>query len=87
MLHGLALVPLMCGVAALMAWGLSHMVQAPATILLLAMSPGGTTEMSLVALALHADVALVAANQVVRVVLINAFGTAAFRGLRRVGWL
>jgi len=48
----------------------------------LAYSPGGLTEMSLLALALHQDVAYVAVTHVVRIVLVVAGAAAVFR---RVG--
>ncbi len=41
----------------------------PAVTLLLAYSPGGLTEMALIAVALHAEVAFVAAFHIIRVFL------------------
>ncbi len=50
---------------------------------LLAYSPGGLAEMSLVALAMQADVAYVASHHVVRITLVILFAPLVFRLLRR----
>ncbi|WP_246107233.1 AbrB family transcriptional regulator [Puniceibacterium confluentis] len=49
---------------------------------LLAYSPGGLAEMSLVALAMHAEVAYVASHHVVRITLVILFAPLVFRWLR-----
>lgn len=46
--------------------------------LMLAYAPGGLAEMALVALALHADVALVSSHHMVRVILVVGFAPALF---------
>jgi membrane AbrB-like protein len=51
----------------------------PAATLILAYTPGGLTEMSLVALALGADVAFIAAHHLVRVVLVMVAAPLLFR--------
>ncbi|MFY8092706.1 MAG: AbrB family transcriptional regulator [Niveispirillum sp.] len=51
--------------------------------LILAYAPGGLAEMSLVALALHADAAFVATHHIVRIVLIILFAPAAYHLWRR----
>lgn len=50
---------------------------------LLALAPGGLTEMGLIALAIHADVAFVALHHVVRILLVIVLAPAAFTLLRR----
>jgi hypothetical protein len=48
-------------------------------VVFLALAPGGTAEMSLIAFALHADVALVTSNQLLRIMVINLGATFVFR--------
>jgi len=48
----------------------------------LAYAPGGLAEMSLIALALHADVAFVSSHHVVRILLIVTLAPLTFRLLR-----
>lgn len=50
---------------------------------LLALAPGGLTEMGLIALAIHADVAFVALHHVVRILFVIVAAPLAFRLLRR----
>ncbi|SNR37596.1 AbrB family transcriptional regulator [Puniceibacterium sediminis] len=50
---------------------------------LLAYSPGGLAEMSLVALAMHAQVAYVASHHVVRITMVILFAPLVFRWLQR----
>lgn len=52
--------------------------------LILAFAPGGLAEMSLIALALHTDVALVATHHIVRIVLIVTLAPAVFLLWRRL---
>lgn len=51
--------------------------------LMLAYSPGGLAEMSLIALALHLDVALVAALHMVRILVVMLSASAIFEWVRR----
>ena len=53
------------------------------SLVLLAFAPGGLSEMSLVALAMKAEVAFVALHHVVRIVLVIAFAPLVLRWLRR----
>jgi uncharacterized membrane protein AbrB (regulator of aidB expression) len=46
---------------------------------LLALAPGGLTEMGLIALAIHADVAFVALHHVVRILFVIVLAPLAFR--------
>lgn len=50
---------------------------------LLALAPGGLTEMGLIALAIHADVAFVALNHVVRIIAVLLLAPATFRLFRK----
>ncbi len=52
--------------------------------LLLALAPGGVTEMSLIALALDQDIAFVTTHHVVRIALIVMIGPAVFAALERI---
>ncbi len=55
----------------------------PADQAMLALAPGGLTEMGLIALAIHADVAFVALHHVVRILAIIVAAPVVFRLLRR----
>lgn len=66
-------------VAALLHAGLGLPLAATA----LAFVPGGLAEMSLIALALHADPAFVAGHHIVRIALVVGFATALLRRVRR----
>ncbi|MEL6640372.1 MAG: AbrB family transcriptional regulator [Pseudomonadota bacterium] len=59
---------IMMAVAALTAWGVHAMTGYSTAQLLLAYAPGGLNEMSLVSLAIQADVAFVATHHLVRIV-------------------
>ena len=50
--------------------------------LFLSLSAGGLTESSLIALAVHADVAFIAAHHVLRLLLVTAFAALVFRLIR-----
>ncbi|MBT6962202.1 MAG: AbrB family transcriptional regulator, partial [Rhodospirillaceae bacterium] len=52
--------------------------------LLLALAPGGVTEMSLIALALDQDIAFVTTHHVVRIALIVMIGPAVFVAMERL---
>jgi uncharacterized protein len=53
-------------------------------LLLLAYSPGGLAEMSLIALSLGIEVAFVAAHHVIRVLIVMIGATPAFASLGRL---
>ncbi|CAM3319727.1 hypothetical protein SAMN04488021_14236 [Paracoccus aminovorans] len=80
--HGLVLVPILCGVCLSAAAVAGPLVGQSFGVVFLTLAPGGTTEMSLIALALHADVALVVSSQLIRILLVNFGATSLFR-LRR----
>jgi membrane AbrB-like protein len=67
----------------LFALGLSGALDLPGEALILAFSPGGLAEMSLIAIAIGADAAFVATHHIVRIFLIVVFAPAAFRLLTR----
>ncbi len=56
------------------------------TTLMLAYSPGGLAEMSLIAIALNTEVAFVAAHHLVRVVLVMVMAAPVFACARRLGF-
>lgn len=66
------------------AWAVSRLSALPMEGVILAYSPGGLAEMSLVALALHIEVPFVIFHHVVRVLLVVAVATGLFRLLP--GW-
>lgn len=82
-LHSLILVPIMVGTAALAAWCVARWSDSEYPAIFLALAPGGTTEMSLVALAIKAEVALVVFHQILRQICIHMFAPTVFRTLRK----
>lgn len=78
-LHGIAVLPLMLLIAVLLASGVAMATGMEFATIFLALAPGGTVEMSLVALAIHAEVALVVFHQLARIILIHAFAPSVFR--------
>lgn len=82
-LHGLVLVPILCTICVLVAMAAAPLAGLPWSVIFLPMAPGGAAEMSLIALALHAEVALVTSSQLLRILMINLGATAVFRLLRR----
>ncbi|MBE2276690.1 MAG: AbrB family transcriptional regulator [Rhodobacteraceae bacterium] len=82
-LHSLMLVPAMVAIAALVAWFGAGWSGTGYPTIFLALAPGGTTEMSLVALAIKAEVALVVFHQILRLTLIHMSAPGVFRLLRR----
>jgi len=70
---------MMLGVTALFALALHQMTGVRVDSVVLAYAPGGLAEMSLVALALGADVAFVATHHVVRIMLVVIAAPTAFR--------
>jgi uncharacterized protein len=79
--HGLALVPAMLLVAALAAAAAARFTDTQYAQIFLALAPGGTAELSLVALAIHADVAIVVTHQVIRIIMIYTCVMQVFRRL------
>ncbi|WP_207476570.1 AbrB family transcriptional regulator [Arenibaculum pallidiluteum] len=72
----------MLGLAVAMALALERVTDAAGETLVLAYAPGGLAEMSLIALALHADVAYVSTHHVFRILMIVTLAPAVFRLLR-----
>lgn len=67
------------GMAVLFTLIAAQVVDLPVQALLLSFSPGGVAEMSLVALALHVDTAMVAAHHLFRIFFVVMVAPAAFR--------
>jgi len=67
------------GMAVLFTLVAAQIVDLPVQALLLSFSPGGVAEMSLVALALHVDTAMVAAHHLFRIFFVVLVAPAAFR--------
>ncbi len=65
--------------------GLAQATGLPAVPLVLAFSPGGLAEMSLIAIAIGADAAFVATHHVVRIFMIVVIAPLAFKLMRRGG--
>ena len=74
---------ILLAITLLVAFGTSHVSAYGVVPLLLAYSPGGLAEMSLVALALGIEVAFVAAHHIIRVVFVMAAAGPSFSLLRR----
>jgi membrane AbrB-like protein len=83
-LYALAATLMMIAVALLFAGALSTL-GLPLPDLILALAPGGLAEMSLVALALHADAAFVSTHHVARIAMVVAVAPAV-RKLLPAGW-
>lgn len=81
--HSAVLVPAMIGVASGVAWLVSYWSDGGYPAIFLALAPGGTSEMSLVALAINAEVALVVSHQILRQILIHMFAPRVFRAVRK----
>ncbi len=77
------LTALLIGLTVGFAWLLHTITGIPITDLVLAYAPGGLAEMSLVALALHADVAFVSTHHLFRIILIVSFAPLLFGLLNR----
>ena len=77
--HGLVLVPLFATICLAITAIVAPLAGLDHNVLFLGLAPGGTTEMSLIALALHANVALVTSCQLIRILLVNIGATALFR--------
>lgn len=65
------------------AWAAATFSDLPFAVLILALAPGGLTEMCLIAVALQADVAFVSAHHFARIVMVVMLAPLAFRLLRR----
>lgn len=72
-------------VAAIFALGVQAMTGIPFSSLILAFSPGGVAEMSLIAISLGRDVAFVSTHHLVRIMMVVMLAPFAFRLMRR--WL
>lgn len=72
----------MIAVAVAFAWAVHALTALPMEQAFLAYSPGGLAEMSLLAFALHQDVAYVAVTHVVRIVMVIALSMPVFRRFR-----
>ncbi len=70
---------IMLGLTVVFGWVLSALVGTDIEAVVLAYAPGGLAEMTLVALALGADVAFVATHHLVRIVLVVVCAPAVFR--------
>lgn len=69
----------MIGVAVIFAWGLTAITGLPLSLSFLGYSPGGLTEMSLLALAMGQDVAYVSVLHLVRIMLVIFAAQPVFR--------
>jgi len=69
--HGLALVPILIMICAMVVLLASFVTNIEPSVLFLALAPGGVTEMSLIAFSLHAEVVLVISSQLLRILLVN----------------
>lgn len=65
------------------AWLLGPLIGVEPLALLLALAPGGVTEMSLIALAMDQDIAFVTTHHVVRIALIVMIGPAVFAAAQK----
>ncbi|WP_312410272.1 AbrB family transcriptional regulator [Shinella sp.] len=77
--HGLCLLPILVSICLGVALLIAPLAGLDRSVLFLSLAPGGTTEMSLIALALHANVALVTSSQLVRILLVNVGAVWLFR--------
>lgn len=89
----LAQMRLSCGATAILlgwtgifAFIMSRITSFDIMTVMLAYSPGGLAEMSLVAMALHAEVAFVATHHLIRVVLVMVMAAPVFAMLKRLGF-
>lgn len=75
-------VPIMLGVTACFTWLATHFVSMSPDAVTLSLSPGGLTEMSLVALSLGIETAFVSAMHIARIGLVVTLAPLAFRLMR-----
>ena len=71
LMHGAVVFPAILAVCTVIALAASLFVDVDLPVIILSLAPGGMTEMSLVALTLHADVALVTLHQLLRMISIQ----------------
>lgn len=83
MAHGIALIPMMIGICVLVSALAGWVSEIEFSTLMLALAPGGIAEMSLIAFALHAEVAAVVTHQVLRVLMVHGLATTVFKLVRR----
>ena len=76
---------IMLSVTGLFAWLFHGLFEQTAEQVLLAYSPGGLAEMSLVALAMNAEVAYVASHHMVRILMVILLAPLLFTLLRKLG--
>ncbi len=81
--HGIGLTAIMLSVMGIFAFGLSLLTDMSLEALILAYSPGGVAEMSIIALAMGIDVALVTAHHILRISMIALGAPLVFR---LMGW-
>lgn len=81
--HGLALIPIMIGICILVSALAGSVSEIGFSTLMLSLAPGGIAEMSLIAFALHAEVAAVVTHQVLRVLMVHGLATTVFKVYRR----
>jgi len=81
--HGAVFAFILLGIAVLSAWLLHGITGLSTQALTLAYAPGGVMEMSLVALALSIDVALVATHHAVRLFIVLLLTAPGFRALQK----
>ena len=82
---GIGLTAIMLGTAAVFAVLVNTLTGAAMPAAILAFSPGGLPEMTLMALALGVDVAFVATHHVVRILIIVTMAPLVIRTLRKIG--
>lgn len=84
-LLSLGLLLIMAATTGMFALILSRLLGINPVVIVLAFSPGGLAETSLIALSLNMDVAFVATHHLCRILMVVIGAPLAFRGLRRVG--
>ena len=84
-LLSLGLLVIMAGTTGLFALLLSRLLDMDPVVIVLAFSPGGLAETSLIALSLNMDVAFVATHHVCRILMVVIGAPLTFRALRRPG--
>jgi len=81
--HGLVLVPISLSICVVVAGITAKTIDLDFQTILLSLAPGGTVEMSLIALALQTEVTAVVSHQVLRVLLIHSLAPMVFRLIER----
>jgi uncharacterized protein len=84
LLLALAACFILLAISASFAWGVGAIVGLDVLALLLSYAPGGVAEMSLVALALHIDAAIVVIHHLVRLLLVTMLARPAYLLLTRL---